>query len=102
MLDAMVIFESGFCYLVGVCLCDSFLSCVFLQSPQTVSKGLPVSSTSTTSDLVVPSTISSAPALPLSTQGADPLDCDWSEHRCPDGYKYYYNCTTCESRVRFF
>jgi len=27
------------------------------------------------------------------------LHCDWSEHICPDGYKYYYNCVTCESRV---
>ncbi|XP_017982998.1 PREDICTED: flowering time control protein FCA isoform X1 [Theobroma cacao] len=27
-----------------------------------------------------------------------PLECDWSEHTCPDGYKYYYNCVTCESR----
>uniref|UniRef100_A0A7C9D5T7 WW domain-containing protein n=1 Tax=Opuntia streptacantha TaxID=393608 RepID=A0A7C9D5T7_OPUST len=26
------------------------------------------------------------------------LHCDWSEHICPDGYKYYYNCVTCESR----
>ncbi|XP_047315969.1 flowering time control protein FCA-like [Impatiens glandulifera] len=28
----------------------------------------------------------------------DTLDSDWSEHTCPDGYKYYYNCVTCESR----
>ncbi|XP_022157018.1 CUGBP Elav-like family member 4 [Momordica charantia] len=25
------------------------------------------------------------------------LECDWSEHTCPDGFKYYYNCVTCES-----
>uniref|UniRef100_A0A7C8Z5U5 RRM domain-containing protein n=1 Tax=Opuntia streptacantha TaxID=393608 RepID=A0A7C8Z5U5_OPUST len=29
------------------------------------------------------------------------LHCDWSEHICPDGYKYYYNCVTCESRNPF-
>ncbi|KAG7018027.1 hypothetical protein SDJN02_19893, partial [Cucurbita argyrosperma subsp. argyrosperma] len=23
-----------------------------------------------------------------------PLECDWSEHSCPDGFKYYYNCIT--------
>ncbi|KAJ6334364.1 hypothetical protein OIU78_011287 [Salix suchowensis] len=28
----------------------------------------------------------------------DPEECDWSEHSCPDGYKYYFNCITCESR----
>lgn len=27
------------------------------------------------------------------------LECDWSEHTCPDGDKYYYNCVTCESKV---
>ncbi|XP_039047957.1 flowering time control protein FCA-like isoform X2 [Hibiscus syriacus] len=25
-------------------------------------------------------------------------ECDWSEHTCPEGNKYYYNCVTCESR----
>ncbi|KAL0711438.1 hypothetical protein Bca4012_018416 [Brassica carinata] len=24
-------------------------------------------------------------------------ECDWSEHTCPDGNKYYYHCVTCES-----
>lgn len=28
----------------------------------------------------------------------DPIECEWSEHICPDGCKYYYNCATCESR----
>ncbi|XP_021770037.1 flowering time control protein FCA-like [Chenopodium quinoa] len=28
----------------------------------------------------------------------NPIDCDWSEHICPDGCKYYFNCVTCESR----
>lgn len=30
--------------------------------------------------------------------GEASLGCDWSEHICPDGYKYYFNCVTCESR----
>ncbi|WCJ22348.1 Flowering time control protein FCA [Euphorbia peplus] len=34
---------------------------------------------------------------PLSPETADPQECDWSEHSCPDGYKYYYNCVTYES-----
>ncbi|CAO2818675.1 unnamed protein product [Amaranthus hypochondriacus] len=28
----------------------------------------------------------------------DPIDCDWSEHICPDGNKYYFNSATFESR----
>lgn len=56
-----------------------------------------VSSTTAVSESVLPST-SSAPAVPISTEAADCIDCDWSEHFCPDGNKYYYNCATCESR----
>lgn len=33
------------------------------------------------------------------TQAAASLECDWSQHICPDGFKYYYNCVTCESMV---
>jgi CUG-BP- and ETR3-like factor len=40
-------------------------------------------------------------AVPPSPQIVDPGECDWSEHSCPDGYKYYYNCITCESRVSY-
>ncbi|XP_027349436.1 flowering time control protein FCA, partial [Abrus precatorius] len=38
------------------------------------------------------------PDMPTSPQDEDPPECDWSEHYCPDGYKYYYNCVTCESK----
>ncbi|XP_062004197.1 flowering time control protein FCA [Rosa rugosa] len=41
---------------------------------------------------------STSAALPSSHEITAPLECDWSEHTCPDGYKYYYNCETCESR----
>ncbi|KAL9360289.1 hypothetical protein Peur_048412 [Populus x canadensis] len=37
-------------------------------------------------------------AVAPSPQIVDPGECDWSEHSCPDGCKYYYNCITCESR----
>lgn len=30
---------------------------------------------------------------------APQLTCDWSEHTSPEGYKYYYNSTTRESKV---
>ncbi|XP_024933037.2 flowering time control protein FCA isoform X1 [Ziziphus jujuba] len=38
-----------------------------------------------------------SPVVPVNAQVSE-LECDWSEHTCPDGYKYYYNCVTCESR----
>ncbi|KAL9430571.1 hypothetical protein AB3S75_025876 [Citrus x aurantiifolia] len=41
---------------------------------------------------------STIPTVPQSPQVAASPECDWSEHTCPDGYKYYYNCETCESR----
>ncbi|KAJ4829242.1 hypothetical protein Tsubulata_016568 [Turnera subulata] len=46
----------------------------------------------------VASSIAAASAGPISPQRVDADECDWSEHSCPDGYKYYYNCVTCESR----
>ncbi|KAJ1412551.1 WW domain [Sesbania bispinosa] len=41
---------------------------------------------------------STSPDLPTSPLDEDPPECDWSEHYCPDGHKYYYNCVTCESK----
>ncbi|KAF3436563.1 hypothetical protein FNV43_RR23655 [Rhamnella rubrinervis] len=41
---------------------------------------------------------STSAAVPVNAQIPELLECDWSEHTCPDGYKYYYNCDTCESR----
>ncbi|QCD98302.1 CUG-BP- and ETR3-like factor [Vigna unguiculata] len=38
------------------------------------------------------------PDMPSSPQDEEFPECDWSEHYCPDGVKYYYNCVTCESR----
>lgn len=66
------------------------------QSPQTGGKVQTVSSTSTASELIFPSS-TSAHTVPISNQ-TEELDCDWSEHTCPDGYKYYYNRITRESR----
>lgn len=51
-----------------------------------------------------PSVVSSVTCvgnLPLTTQSAFRIPCNWSEHTCPDGFKYYYNCITRESRVSF-
>ncbi|XVF72768.1 hypothetical protein PTKIN_Ptkin12aG0147200 [Pterospermum kingtungense] len=39
-----------------------------------------------------------APMILQSLETVSLLECDWSEHTCPDGHKYYYNCVTCESR----
>lgn len=56
-----------------------------LQSPHTGSNPSIVASTS------------SSTAVPPSHHPAAPLECDWSEHTCPDGYKYYFNCITWEN-----
>ncbi|GKV40532.1 hypothetical protein SLEP1_g48165 [Rubroshorea leprosula] len=42
-------------------------------------------------------TSSSSPTVPQNLEALATLECDWSEHTCPDGYKYYYNCVTLES-----
>lgn len=54
----------------------------------------------TTVSADVPSTSSSAPAVPVTTQAVAPVKCNWTEHTSPDGYKYYYNGVSGESRVR--
>ncbi|XVF22055.1 hypothetical protein REPUB_Repub12eG0141200 [Reevesia pubescens] len=46
-------------------------------------------------------TVAATSVAPIVAQSIDtvaPLECDRSEHTCPDGHKYYYNCVTCESR----
>lgn len=67
--------------------------------PQTVGSGAanpaigdvaPASATST-----------AAPVVPVATQAVAPIKCNWTEHTSPDGYKYYYNSTTGESKVIF-
>ncbi|XP_057483667.1 receptor-like kinase LIP2 isoform X3 [Actinidia eriantha] len=67
------------------------------QSPGTGFKPQTVSN-APAPEIVVPSSTSSGVAVPKGARTADSLDCDWSEHTCPDGYMYYYNCATCESR----
>ena len=41
-------------------------------------------------------------AVPTNPQMPELPECDWSEHTCPDGHKYYYNCVTRESLVCSF
>lgn len=41
-----------------------------------------------------------APAVPVITQAVASVKSNWTEHTSPDGYKYYYNSVTGESRVR--
>ncbi|XP_060179962.1 flowering time control protein FCA-like isoform X2 [Lycium barbarum] len=50
------------------------------------------------SDNVLPSAESSVNARPLNAEMVESIDCEWSEHICPDGFLYYFNCVTCESR----
>lgn len=48
----------------------------------------------------VPVCTSAAPAAPVSSKTVAPAKCNWTEHTSPDGYKYYYNSVTGESKVR--
>ncbi|MFS7931082.1 putative RNA recognition motif domain, WW domain, RNA-binding domain superfamily [Helianthus anomalus] len=43
------------------------------------------------------SSVSSACSGPTCMEMEYLPDCEWSEHICPDGNAYYYNCVTCES-----
>ena len=52
----------------------------------------PSSETTSTSSVPVGSAAAVRPA---------PVKCNWTEHTSPDGYKYYYNYVTGESRVRY-
>ena len=56
------------------------------------------SATSATSD----TRSSMGPLVAINTQLVAPLKCNWTEHTSPDGYKYYYNSVTGESKVSFF
>lgn len=49
-----------------------------------------------------------ADALPVTSatsglnQTTSLVNCNWTEHTSPDGFKYYYNSTTGESRVNIY
>jgi len=60
--------------------------------PQTVASTL---ATTTATDVHSSKT---APAVPVMAQAVAPVKCNWTEHTSPDGYKYYYNGVTGESR----
>ena len=47
----------------------------------------------------VPSS-ASAPAAPVMTPIVASVECHWTEHTSPDGFKYYHNSLTGESKVR--
>ncbi|CAM8907640.1 unnamed protein product [Rhodiola kirilowii] len=49
-------------------------------------------------ETVEPTAHCGSPMTTSSLEVISSLDCDWSEHFCPDGHKYYYNSETCESR----
>uniref|UniRef100_A0A7N0TSY2 Flowering time control protein FCA n=1 Tax=Kalanchoe fedtschenkoi TaxID=63787 RepID=A0A7N0TSY2_KALFE len=42
--------------------------------------------------------VNTSSGAPSATQSTAPETCCWTEHLSPDGYKYYYNSTTGESR----
>ncbi|XP_058112064.1 flowering time control protein FCA isoform X2 [Magnolia sinica] len=69
------------------------------QSPWTgIMPQMSASNLATASASVAPSTISAAPVIPVGAQVAVPLTCNWTEHTSPEGFKYYYNSVTTESK----
>ncbi|XP_070021152.1 flowering time control protein FCA [Nicotiana sylvestris] len=68
------------------------------KTPNNRSNPQTVFSTYVGSDIVLPSAASSVNARSLNGEMVESIDCEWSEHICPDGFVYYYNCMTCESR----
>ncbi|XP_075086583.1 uncharacterized protein LOC107815931 isoform X2 [Nicotiana tabacum] len=68
------------------------------KTPNNRSNPQTVFSTYVGSDNILPSAASSVNARSLNGEMVESIDCEWSEHICPDGFVYYYNCMTCESR----
>ncbi|KAL3517355.1 hypothetical protein ACH5RR_019944 [Cinchona calisaya] len=66
--------------------------------PNNRCKPQPICANSASESMPHSSLSSSSYAAFTSTEPTDCMDCEWSEHICPDGYPYYYNCVTCESR----
>lgn len=66
---------------------------------QSERSGIPHSASSTPcgAQALVVSSVTSVVTLPLTMHSAFRIPCNWSEHTCPDGFKYYYNCITRES-----
>ncbi|KAK3018599.1 hypothetical protein RJ639_004931 [Escallonia herrerae] len=46
----------------------------------------------------VPPAATSSPAVPVASRLVAPTKCNWTEHTAPDGYKYYHNSITQESK----
>ena len=46
-----------------------------------------------------PSAATAPSVIPEMTHTTVPLKCNWTEHTSPEGFKYYYNSTTGESKV---
>lgn len=67
------------------------------MTPQTVGSTL-----ANTPGTDVPSSASApAPAPTPTAPTVAPIECHWTEHTSPDGFKYYHNSLTHESKVRF-
>ncbi|KAJ6312311.1 hypothetical protein OIU77_013947 [Salix suchowensis] len=68
-----------------------------LQAPKQQWPSQAVASTHATLPVDLPPS-TSAPTAGVMSQTVAPLKCNWTEHTSPEGFKYYYNSVTHESR----
>uniref|UniRef100_A0A0C9QUD8 TSA: Wollemia nobilis Ref_Wollemi_Transcript_9002_3022 transcribed RNA sequence n=2 Tax=Wollemia nobilis TaxID=56998 RepID=A0A0C9QUD8_9CONI len=71
-----------------------------LQQPWTLSaqpQAIPATSSMSTLSVATEATPVAA-VVPVSAPNPAPMTCVWSEHTSPEGYKYYYNSVTGESK----
>ncbi|KAK1299946.1 Flowering time control protein FCA [Acorus calamus] len=69
-----------------------------LQSPWSTVMPQTVSTAATTAPASTSMSVSASPAVPASSKSLAPLTCSWTEHTSPEGFKYYYNSVTSESK----
>ncbi|KAK1323358.1 Flowering time control protein FCA [Acorus calamus] len=71
-----------------------------LQSPWSTVMPQTVSTAATTAPASMSMSVSASPAVPASSKSLAPLTCSWTEHTSPEGFKYYYNSVTSESKYQ--
>ena len=102
------VFMYGFCLFRFICSLKTYLhdlawhwsaSAMFLQSTY-YNKCKPELGCASNASESMPNSSLSCSSFGAITGIDSSVECEWSEHMCPDGYPYYYNCVTSDSRVK--